>query len=229
MSATGLPTIRIPASETFTAAGAGLDALQQHLEASAPPKGAGHGGLVWAAVQTHRLVLAVCEAISAGWLSGDRWNIRVDDPTGAAPRLLGPYLEMFDALDMLWGDRGVMPAEIGLHGQKSNIVWRRAADCEWTAHEAAGAGPPAESVDVDVRLEPGNGAAVKLPDNDCGAPRVLIRSAWLPMPTADLVEQTPQRLKPFTGHGDSHTAVRALMRGLFAVGRTPRRPGRGDH
>ena len=217
MRATGLPTIRIPASETFTAAGAGLDALQQHLEASAPPKGAGHGGLVWAAVQTHRLVLAVCEAISAGWLSGDRWHIRVDDPTGAAPRLLGPYLEMFDALDMLWGDRGVMPAEIGLHGRNSSIVWRRAADCEWTAHEAAGASPPAESVDVDVRLEPGNGAAAELPDDDCGAPLVLIRSAWLPMPTADLVDQTPQRLKPFTGHGDSHTAVRALMRGLFAV------------
>ena len=172
---------------------------------------------MWGAVQTHRLVLAVCEAISAGWLSGDRWDLRVDDPTGTAPRLLGPYLEMFDALDILWGDRAVMPAEIGLHGRNSSMEWCREADCEWTAHEAAGASSSAESVDVDVRLEPGNGAAAELPDDDCGMPRVLIRSAWLPMPTADLVEQTPQRLDPFTGGGDPHTAVRALMRGLFAV------------
>ena len=217
MRETGLPTIRIPASEMFTAAGAGVDALEQHLEASAPPKDAGHGRLVWAAVQTHRLVLAVCEAISAGWLSGDRWDLRVDDPTGAAPRLLGPYLEMFDALDMVWGGRAVMPAEVGLHGRNSSIVWRRAADCEWTAHETAGAGSPDGLVDVEVRLEPGNGPAAELPDDDCGVPRVLVRSAWLPMPTADLVEQTPQRLNPFIGHGDPYTAVRALMRGLFAV------------
>ncbi len=217
MRETGLPTIRIPASEMFTAAGAGVDALKQHLEASAPPKDAGHGRLVWAAVQTHRLVLAVCEAISAGWLSGDRWDLRIDDPTGAAPRLLGPYLGMFDALDMLWGGRVVMPAEIGVHGRNTSLVWRRAADCEWTAREAAGAGSPDGLVDVEVRLEPGNGPAAELPDDDGGAPRVLVRSAWLPMPTADLVEQTPQRLEPFTGHGDPYTAVRALMRGLFAV------------
>ena len=120
----GLPTIRVPASETLTA-GAGPEALRQHLEAPSSQGSAGHGGLVWAAAQTHRLVLAVCEAISAGWLSGDRWDIRVDDPTGAAPRLLGPYLEMFDALDMLWGGRDVMPAEIGLHGHNNSIVWRR--------------------------------------------------------------------------------------------------------
>ena len=217
MRETGLPTIRIPASEVFAGAGDGLDALQQHLDESAPSGGAGHSRLVWAAVQTHRLVLAVCEAISAGWLNGDRWDINVDDLTGAAPRLLGPYLEMFDALDMLWGGRAVMPAEIGLHGRNSSIVWHRAADCEWTAHEAAGASPAAESVDVKVRLEPGSGPAAELPDDACGAPLVLVRSAWLPMPTADLVEQTPQRLEPFAGHGEPRTAVRALMRGLFAV------------
>jgi ATP-dependent DNA helicase RecQ len=216
MRATGLPTIRIPASETFSGTGSGLDALGQHLEASAPPRGAGNAHLVWEAVQTHRLVLALCEAISAGWLSGDRWDLRVDDPTGAAPWLLGPYLEMFDALDMLWGGRAAMPAEIGLHGRNSSIVWRRAADCEWTAHQAAETGPAARSVDVDVRLEPANGPAAELPD-DRAAPRVLIRSAWLPMPTADLIEQTPRRLEPFTGDGDPHTAVRALMRALFAV------------
>ena len=230
MRAAGLPTIRIPASEVFASAGSGLDALRQHLDASAPSGGAvggrlmaGGGRLMWAAVQTHRLVLAMCEAIASGWLSGDRWDIRVDDPTGAAPRLLGPYLEMVDALDMLWGGGAVMPAAVGLHGRTSSITWRRAADCEWTAHEASGADPPAVSVDVEVRLEPGNGPAAELPDDDCAAPRVLVRSAWLPMPTADLVEQTPQRIEPFTGAGESRIAVRALMRGLFAVAEP--RPG----
>ena len=174
---------------------------------------------MWAAVQTHRLVLAVCEAISAGWLTGDRWDLRVTDPTGAAPRLLGPYLEMFDALDMLWGGRSVMPAEVGMHGHNSSLVWRRTADCEWATHEStvSTAGEAGHAADVDVRLEPGNGPAMELPDDDRGSPRVLIRSAWLPMPTEDLVEHIPQRREPFRGGADPHTAIRTLMRALFAV------------
>ena len=119
LSGTGLETIRVPTSELRSKAGPGITTLGSMLDrllrqsGRSTRSGSLHRLLAWAPVQTHRLVLGLCEAMVGGFLSGTHWNVAVQGPTDLATdlavRLIGPYLEMFDALDMMWGERTAAP------------------------------------------------------------------------------------------------------------------------
>ena len=45
-------------------------------------------------------------------LNTGAWRINVTGPTGLAARLVGPYLELIDAFDIMAGDRHVAPEEV---------------------------------------------------------------------------------------------------------------------
>ena len=109
LKAAGIDVLRVPASEAFAGTGAALDTLDSRLGAAkaASQSGPGTAEVLWSAVQAHRLVLAISEALATGMLTGRRWAVRLHDPTGMAARVVGPYLGLLDALDVMWGDRNV--------------------------------------------------------------------------------------------------------------------------
>ena len=106
----GFPTIRVPTAEVRAGKGPGLegvfDAINEALSgrraknpyAWVPVEGDRRSEssskpwhpLVWGPIQTHRLVLAICESVDAGFLSGERWVIELSDPTGLSAGLVGP-------------------------------------------------------------------------------------------------------------------------------------------
>ena len=108
LEAVGVPTIRVPTSELAAGKGPGLRAVEK-LVAGVPAAPEVAPPLVWGPIQVHRLVLALCEAIAGGFVSGDQWLVEVRDPTGIAVELVGPYLELLAALDRLRGSGVVAP------------------------------------------------------------------------------------------------------------------------
>ena len=126
----GVPVIRVPAAAARAGRGAALDNVAALLTKVPDPP---HGGVghqtVWAAAQTHRLIAAICEALAAGMLNTGAWRINVTGPTGLAERLVGPYLELIDAFDIMAGDRHVAPEEVRFYS-RSDVAWyRRTAAC----------------------------------------------------------------------------------------------------
>ena len=138
LAAVGVRTVRVTTRELAEDDGAGLREVAAVLRA-APVAAGAIQPLVWAPIQVHRLVLGLCEAIEGGYLNGDRWTVEVHDPIGLATDLVGPYLQLLDALDRMWGGRNVAPAEVVLAGSGPTRSYRR------TSSGAYHAGAPGRS------------------------------------------------------------------------------------
>ena len=105
LAAAGMETIRVTTSAIRERNDTYRASLKTVQEMAPDYKKGCISSIVWPAVLTHRLVIAICEALVMGYLTGDNWDIVVSDPTGLSPELLGPYLEMLDAFDLMWGKR----------------------------------------------------------------------------------------------------------------------------
>ena len=218
LKAAGIDVLRVPAAEAFAGSGASLDTLAARLGAAKAASQAGPGSaeVLWAAVQAHRLVLAISEALAAGMLTDPLWTVRLHDPTGMAARVVGPYLGLFDALDVMWGDRNAAPEEVVFITEENAVCWRRETLGGYT--EAPSPTTGRSGVDgVEIRLEPAAGPAAVLPGT--AGPMVVVRSSWLPMPMHDHIDALPQRRAAFAAAAadEASAAVAVLMRGLFAV------------
>ena len=69
----------------------------------------------------HRMVIALLDAVDAGFLRGRTWVVEVEGDPEIPPALLWPYMRLFKAMDHLWGP-SVMPEEILL---KTKSGWAR--------------------------------------------------------------------------------------------------------
>ena len=218
INAAGIDVIRVSASEAFAGSGPSLETLDSRLGATRTdaPAGSGASEVMWAAVQAHRLVLAMCEALATGMLTGRRWAVRLHDPTGLAARIVGPYLGLFDALDAMWGDRSVAPEEVAFTTEENVVCWRREPLGGYT-ETLSPTGDAPSGDHVEIRLEAAAGPAAVLPDPT--GPMVVVRSSWLPMPVHDHIDTLPQRRAAFPAAtaDEASEAVAVLMRGLFAV------------
>ena len=217
LEAAGVDVIRVPASEAFDGHGPQLDVLDARLRLEGSPGVSASAEVVWAAVQTHRLVLGLCEALAVGILAGQRWEVRLHDPTGLAAQLVGPYLELLDALDVMWGDRSIAPQEATFSSQGEVVHWRRESMCSYAREPTSTADVSGEG-SVEIRLEPGAGPAVALPDDPSG-PIVVVRSSRLPMPVHDQIDALPERRAAFAfaTSDEAPEAVAQVMRAVFAV------------
>ena len=218
LEAGGVTVIRVAAAEAFAGAGTQLDALSEMLVERSTQQAGGSARLVWAAVQTHRLVLGLCEALATGMFTGRRWLVRLHDPTGMAARLVGPYLGLFDALDVMWGDRSTAPEEVIFTTDSGAVGWRRESLCNYTEFLSPAVNSSAAGGWVEIRLEPAVGSACVLPDTD-GSPMVVVRSSLLPMPVNDHIDALPAR-QPAFANADTDEAAEAVataMRAVFAV------------
>ncbi len=212
----GIETFRIPTYE-LAADAAKRGCLEHALwKLQALPQPQEPDFLVWGAVQAHRLMLGLCEAMDAGWLDGDTWHIEVHDPTSAAVGLVGPYLGLVDALGTMWNDELPPPQRIVFSsGDGARRFVRTAAA---TFEEQPTSTPPSDTADVQIRLECDLTPPQPMPDA-AHDQTVIIRSCGVPVLLADDFGSLPERRAAFAGcddAGESQRVIEAVLRAVFA-------------
>ena len=219
LEAVGVHTIRVPTCELAAGEGPGLRAVERLL-ASVPSAPEAPAPLVWGPVQVHRLVLALCEAVTGGFLSGDRWLVDVRDLTATAVELVGPYLELLGALSRLRGSGSVAPTTASFVGRERVHTYRRAPDGRYERDVASGQNPaPTAPADVRILLECDRTSCEPLPDRD-EVPTVVVRSTGVPVLMRDQfqVEYGSQKaFAPDYGEpNDRRDALEVVLRAVFA-------------
>ena len=215
----GISTIRVPTSELRTGRGPSLDQVFQAVAEArfgrqAEPQN--WHPMVWGPVQTHRLMLAVCEAINAGFLSGERWVVDVSDRTGLSPKLIGPYLETLAAAAEIWGADKLAPRVAIFRRGGAEFVYRRQGDSEFRyvlEETTLGSEPAAVRLLLGSHWSPFE----RLPDlNERELPTVVIRSTGVPGPPRDPVPP-PEGIRPASGDtARLRPALEAVMKAVFA-------------
>ena len=219
LEAVGVRTIRVPTGELAAGDGPGLRAVDGLL-AGVPCAPDAPAPLVWGPVQVHRLVLALCEAIAGGFLSGDRWLVEVRDPTGIAVELVGPYLELFGALSCVRSSGSVAPATISFVSGERVHAYRRTPEGHYERGVASAQNlAPTIPADVRILLDCDRTSCEPLPDRD-GVPTVVVRSTGVPVLMRDQfeVEYGPQTAIPADDGEpkDRRAAVEVVLRAVFA-------------
>ena len=223
----GIRTVRVPTSELRASLGPGLDEVfkvvaDARFGQQADPQSdrqAWHP-MVWGPVQTHRLVLAVCEAIDAGFLSGDRWVLEVSDPTGLSPKLIGPYLETLAVVAEIWGADKLAPQVAVFRRGNTEFAYRRQdiSGFSYVLTEAASSGVSTnEPASVRILLGSHWSPFERLPDPvDGDPPAVVVRSTGVPALPRDPVRPRVD-IRPAGGDPDRlRLALEAVMSAVFA-------------
>ena len=129
----------------------------------------------------HRLLIALLDAVDAGFLNGRRWVVEVDGDPEVTPRLLWPYVRLFKAMDRLWGP-SIMPEEILL---KTRSGWTRFYSLSSQRSTPYDYDSIKANPDVIIRLQPFRTGFDKLERPSGNVPEIVVRSARLPVLVGD--------------------------------------------
>ena len=209
LSSAGFETVRIDTSELSMGSGKGLDRISELLNSVDHASEQFEAGY-WVPVQTHRLLLALIEGCSRGFIAGKTWSIKVEDPVGHAVKLIGPYLDLLYALDTLWGSKGIAPETVDVESNGIYISYFRDADNSYTVVE----GEPRE-IDLIVKLEPGNTSINVLP-LFTSEPQIVVRSAAVPIQIANPPVGTTERIPMRATSLEARKALVTVLQAVFA-------------
>ena len=210
LAAIGIEVVRIPTSELDQWNGPNLERVKT-LWASPLREGMDEktASAVMGPVTIHRLVIALLDAVDAGFLNGPTWVVEVEGDPDLIPTLLWPYLRLFNAMDRLWGP-AMMPEEIIL---KTNGGWTRfdkLTSLKPTPCEAQEA-----ETHLIVRLQPYQTGFDKLGLPNGNTPEIVVRSARLPVSVGDDLFEPDERAN--LGVADPQDIEPALTEVLQAV------------
>ncbi len=172
----GIETFRVSNDELTVGDGPGLDEIAERIAVQVSVTDE-LDPLVWAPIQTHRLVLALCEAVQAGFLAGDRWVVEIEDLTGLAIDMVIPYLGLIDGLDRLWGSHGVAPQDVVFSSEGVFRQFTRTDVCEY---EEVVDSTELHELDCVIYLECHMGPLEPLYE-PIAVPAVVVRSSSLPV------------------------------------------------
>ena len=209
LSSAGFETIRISTSELRANSGAGLQRFAELLKDVEKPRNE-FDKLFWAPIQTHRLLLALIEGCARGFLAGNSWVIRVEDPTELAVELIGPYLEVLFALDSLWGNKGVAPERVTFSSNGTWTTYLRNEEGNYSSSE-----DQAYELDLVIKLEAGNTPVNSLPPFS-GNPEIVVRSAATPVQIANPPVGTTERIPVRATSEQARRALVAILQAVFA-------------
>ena len=219
----GIPTVRVTTEELRAGKGPGLEGVFEATRKALAGRNSPNPWhpLVWGPLQTHRLMLAICESADAGFLSGERWVIELSDPTGLSAGLIGPYLETLAALADIWGAGDSVPKVVTFRGDDVEVVYRRDDDGGLGYEQTHELGTSDGTASVVVLLQSDWSPSEQLPRPDLdGPPLVVVRSTGVPVLPRD-----PVRLQTAAHPGQSNKlrlrqpALEAVMRAVFAKDR----------
>ena len=216
----GIRTFRVPTGEIRHGYGHSLDAISFEITEAREKLGRPlrvtdkDVRLVWGAIQAHRLVLGLCEAIRRGFLGGDIWVVEVADPTDTAIHLVAPYLQMLYALDRLWGSGALVPEQVVLTDGTTPRLLNRTRKGRYERAEMVG--EPLDSPDVLILLQCDRTSVQSLPDVD-STPTIVIRSTGIPFLMSDPGQLFTRQIGPrIEEGGEARDALRVVLQAVFA-------------
>ena len=209
LSSAGFETIRISTGEMRNLDGKGIKRIKDLVSDLEDPSET-HFEAIWSPIQTHRLVLALAEGCARGFLAGRRWVVRVEDVTGHASQLLGPYLNVLEALDRLWGQCGAAPEVVTIDNCGEWLTYTK----DELGNYVVSSG---ERIDIDltVKLEPGLTSIYELPPFS-DEPLIVVRSAATPVPIANPPVGTTQRVPIKTSSVEARQSLVTILQAIFA-------------
>ena len=213
----GIETIRVSTNEIGNGQGPQLEAITNAInDAMEQPQQPSEVDLhlVWGPIQTHRLLLGLCEAIRRGFLGGDSWIVEIEDPTDTAVDLLAPYLETLHALASLWGARAAAPERVLFRtGAREVLLCRNSTgryEEGWEAHEQQ-----ISAAQARILLQCERTSCQPLPDRN-NTPTVVIRSTGVPVLMSDPPMDSGKRVALHIEEDKGEESLTALLRAVFA-------------
>ena len=207
LCAAEIPTVRVPTTELDSGTGPNLTDVLNRISNWDPTTSL--EPCVWAPIQLHRLVLAICEAVRAGFLSGSDWCVRVDDPTGLAIPLVAPYLQLFDALFRLWNLPDISPTTVTFTDGDRWVTYTRDDDGHYSPEVSSD-----QQINVRLRMECDHSPFESLPALE-EIPSIVVRSTGLHLAISDSLIGGPNRVN-LTENNGTRSALRAVLRAVFA-------------
>ena len=203
----GVKVLRIPTSKLWgTPNLAGVDELIASV-----PEANETSRVVWGSVQTHRLVAAICEALTAGLLHGDTWSIALIDGTETAASLVGPYLGLLAAVDAATGGSAA-PAVARLGTGGKVVEWRLVGPYCYERRDVDESLDPRRA-DLRIALHYEESSCDVLPASDATA-TVIVRSCAVP---ASISDPTSEPVGEGTLDGVSQVPREAVEAVSYAV------------
>ena len=207
--AIGLDVLRIPTTEVHAGEGPNLDQLRERWKQA--PEDAVLPALVLAPVQLHRIVLAIIEGLEAGFLTGSTWSIRLHDSFGGMGGRLEPYLETIAAVDDLWGGDTVSPQRVDVATDGGCWTYIRENGSYHLAEFSA------SQIDVELFIESDKLPTAPLPTGRTSVPRVVVRSAIVPVNVLDgRGDGVNHRVRPDSHGPHVDRSLRVLLEAIFA-------------
>jgi len=209
LASAGFQTIRITTAEIRAGNGDRLNEISELLADSLQPADR-YEEAFWSPIQTHRLILALLEGCARGFLAGKTWAVKVQDPTGHAADLIGPYLDVLFSLDSLWGSKGVAPDVVKL---ETGGIWLEYAKDENGSYISS-EGEESE-LDLIIRLEPGHTSTNKLPAFS-DEPTIVVRSAAPPVQIANPPIGTTTQIPVRATSNEARKSLVKILQAIFA-------------
>jgi ATP-dependent DNA helicase RecQ len=206
----GFPVIRVPAEEMRAGTGSALEAVMRSFGPLPVDLAPDERLLAAGPAQVHRAVLALLEAVAAGFLAGDQWVAELQDPLGLSPDVIRPYLDVLAAVDQLWAGN-VAPRDVTLYSGEQARRWVRTDGGDFqSAHLKE------LRADVRLRLEVDRSPNEAVDAEHDGLPSVVVRSARLPVELLDNAAEPSSRLPARGEVAATARSLRVLLQALFA-------------
>ena len=207
----GVPVVRIPTAEIDQGQGANLERVRSLWTGPQVAMDKSILDAILVPPSIHRLVIALLDAVDAGFLRGATWMVEVVGEPSVDPSLIWPYVRLFSAMDRLWGP-SMMPEEILL---KTTGGWTRftpRTDAPPLACE-----PQETDAHLVIRLEPYLTAVDKLERSSGNTPEIVVRSARLPVVVGDdLFEPSARANLAVMDPKDKELALTEVLQAVFA-------------
>lgn len=211
LGSVGIPVVRIPTAEIDQGKGQNLDRVRDLWPSAQPPANRAVVDALLMPPTIHRLVVALLNAVDAGFLQGRRWVVELESDPAIAPTLLWPYVRLFAAMDRLWGP-AMMPEEIFLG---TGGTWTHIDTSAGTSPAGRELGQP--ETDVTIRLQADLTAVDRLGPPQGAVPEIVVRSAFLPVVVGDdLFEPSSRANLSVTDLGDVEPALTEVLQAVFA-------------
>ena len=205
----GIEVVRVSTSELDRGSGANLDKVKALWGDRQKVADERQVNAILTPPSIHRLIIALLDAMDAGYLRDSTWVVELEGDPDISPSLIWPYLRLFNAMASLWGS-SVMPEEVFL---KTCQVWTR-CDAPFS-HSPVDCDPPDATTDLIVRLQPFLTALDQLDPPKNETPEIVIRTASLPVLVGNKLYEPDAR--PNLDNVDRDDIEKALTEVLQAI------------
>ena len=205
----GFSVLRISTAEVRAGTGPQFDALKALWKE--PLTEETSAALTLLPAQVHRTVLGILEGLEAGFLASPVWSIQLTETSGMLGGVLGPYFDALAAVDDLWGSGDLTPERIDLHGSEASWSYVRRAG-HYVPDVFVGG-----DLDMELRVEWDALPTAPLPTGRAVVPRVVIRTAVVPVPLLDgRGDGVSQRVRPGQLSDTVDESLEILLQTIFA-------------